>query len=484
MKIATHHFKDASARAVLDLKLQDNLLVAGQRFAALRQMGMARLVDPAAGRRAARDLKRRCLADLPRLLTLLESKLQERGVVVHWALNGGEARRIILDLAAARGVKSVVKGKSMMSEEVGLNPALAEAGVEVWESDLGEFIVQLAGEGPSHILAPAIHKNRQDVAELFHQELGLPYTEEPAELTLQARRFLREKFLAADMGVTGVNVAIAETGSLCLFENEGNIRMSTTLPRLHVAVMGLEKVVETWEDFDQLRMMLTLTATGQACSTYLSLLSGPRRAGEKDGPEEVHVIFLDNRRSHILADPVLRDTLQCIRCGACLNVCPVYQSVGGYTYGWVYSGPIGVLLNSQLLPRGLADDLPRACTMCGACAQVCPVMIDHPSLMLHLRWLAQGGETPQRGGGAGGLAGVGLHSWLAGGPARFRAAHALARLGQPLVAPGGRARRRPKVLARWGEARVLPRLQKPFSRRWRRLQKELARLTPDPGEDQ
>ena len=255
----------------------------------------------------------------------------------------------------------------------------------MWETDLGEFIIQLAGEPPSHIIGPAVHKNKAQIADLFAEKLGVPRVETPKELTRIAREKLREKFVHADMGITGANAAVAETGSIVLLENEGNIRLSTTIPRIHVALMGIEKVIPTLDDLATLLALLPRSATGQKLSSYTTIITGPRRPGEADGPEEFHLILLDNGRSRILADPDRRECLYCVRCGCCLNTCPVYRKAGGHSYGWVYSGPIGAVLTPQLIPARLARDLPFASTLCGACGDVCPVKIPLPKLLLTMR---------------------------------------------------------------------------------------------------
>jgi L-lactate dehydrogenase complex protein LldF len=445
----------------------------GLGFSARRLQAFSQLEDPEALRRLARALKERSLENLPMLLEILESRVVEAGGVVHWARSAEDARRIVVELARERGVRRIVKGKSMVSEEISLNEHLIREGFEVWETDLGEFIVQMAGEPPSHIVGPAVHKSKEEIAELFEEKLGVEKAQTPEELTAIARKALREKFLSADMGITGVNIAVAETGSIVLLENEGNIRLSTTVPKIHVALMGIEKVVPTLEDMALLLVLLARSCTGQKQSTYTSILTGPRQEGERDGPEEFHLILLDNGRTRILADSDRRETLYCIRCGACLNVCPVYQRVGGHSYGWVYSGPIGAILTPQLIAPRLARDLPFASTLCGACAEVCPVMINHPKILLHLRWKMtedpfwDAGISPLRRGL------LSLYGWVASKPGLYNAASRLARLLQPLVAPSGKWRVLPPLLARWGRNRVIPVLAEPFSRRWPAIQRQL-----------
>jgi len=333
---------------------------------------------------AARAVKEDAVGRLDQLLLELRRKLQARGVKVFFAVDAAEASDYIVKVARNAGVKLVVKGKSMATEEIELNHALEHAKIEVLETDLGEYIVQLRGEKPSHIITPAIHLSKEDIGELFQAKLDVPYTSEPAALTAVARERLRESFLRAEMGVTGVNFAIAETGTLVLVENEGNGRMSATMPEVFVAVMGLEKVIPKLEDLSHFLEILARTATGQKLTTYTSFVNGPRRPGELDGPREMHVVILDNGRSNMLADPVLREALYCLRCGACLNVCPVYRRIGGHAYGFTYPGPIGSIVSPSLFGDA-AGHLPFASTLCGACRDICPVKIDIPRILLHLR---------------------------------------------------------------------------------------------------
>jgi L-lactate dehydrogenase complex protein LldF len=350
---------------------------------------------------------------------------------VHRSPDGADACRYIADLAGARGIQMVVKGKSMTTEEIGLNGALEQAGFKVWETDLGEFIIQLAGEPPSHIIAPALHKTQQEIADLFVEKLGVPRHETPEKLTMVAREFLREKYFQAGMGISGANFALAETGAIVILENEGNARFSTTFPRLHVAVVGLEKVIPGPAELRVFLKLLARSATGQKMSTYVSLISGPGRPEEVDGPEEMHIILLDNGRSRFRQDPELRPSLYCLRCGACLNVCPVYQRIGGHAYGWVYSGPIGSVMTPQFLGTLRAKDLPLASTLCGACAEVCPVRIPLADLLLTLRRriVEQHGHS--------GFERSLIKGWAAclSSPGSYRAALELARLGKDFI-PG------------------------------------------------
>jgi L-lactate dehydrogenase complex protein LldF len=335
-------------------------------------------------RTQARAIKEETIAQLDVYLEQFAAQLQRLGVQVHWADDAAEARQIISTIAKEAQANVIVKGKSMATEEIQLNPHLEAQGYEVVETDLGEYIIQLADEPPSHIIAPAIHKTRQQVAALLHDKLQTPYTEVIPEMTQLARRTLRQQFLQADMGITGVNFAIAETGSIVLVTNEGNGRLSSTLPKVHVAVMGMEKVIPRLADLAVMLKVLTNSATGQKISTYVTLMTGPRRAHDLDGPEALHVVIMDNGRTSILRG-ANRESLYCLRCGACLNVCPIYQNIGGHAYGWVYPGPIGAVLTPLFVGLEAAQHLPRASTLCGACREACPVKIDIPHMLLNLR---------------------------------------------------------------------------------------------------
>ncbi len=326
------------------------------------------------------------LRRLPQLLEQLEAQLIANGIRVHWARDAAEANALIAGLLAERGVGKVVKGKSMVTEEIGLNEHLAEQGVQVIESDLGEFIIQLAGEAPSHIVVPAVHKNRRQIAELFRRHIrGVEPTEDVDELTAIARRELRHHFATAGAGISGVNFMVAENGSLCLIENEGNGRMTTTVPPLHIAVTGIEKAIPSQADLAPLLDLLPKSATGQPITTYVNLIGGPRRDGERDGPSEVHLVLLDNGRSRMQVREGFIDSLRCIRCGACINHCPVFVQIGGHAYGSTCPGPIGLVLEPQRRGLEQAGDLLSACTLCGRCGEVCPVEIPLPSLIARLR---------------------------------------------------------------------------------------------------
>ncbi|MCB1957920.1 MAG: iron-sulfur cluster-binding protein [Rhodocyclaceae bacterium] len=354
----------------------------------------------------ASAIRRYSLAQLPTLLEQLERNLTANGIQVHWAENAEDANAIALDIARRVQARKIIKGKSMVSEEVDFNHRMQEAGIEALESDMGEYIVQLAGEAPSHIIMPAIHKTKQQIAQLFSEKVpGVPYSEDVDTLIQVGRQVLRRKFAEADIGLSGVNFAVAETGSLCLVENEGNGRMCTTVPKVHIAITGIEKVVAKLEHVPPLYSVLTRSATGQAVTTYFNIITRPRQPGEKDGPEEVHLILLDNGRTQAYADAQLRATLQCIRCGACMNHCPVYARIGGHAYGTTYPGPIGAIISPHL--RGLDQTYPLAfaSTLCGACTEVCPVRIPITELLVRLRNEAQARPDSEdatlRGSGAG-----------------------------------------------------------------------------------
>jgi L-lactate dehydrogenase complex protein LldF len=378
-------FYDRVEDALHDSSLQTALGRATTRFISNRAGALAALTDFEDLRERARALRAGALANLDVLLGRLADNVERRGGNVCWAETGEDACRYIIDLAKRRGVELVVKSKSMASEEIHLNHALEEARLEVVETDLGEYIIQLAGETPSHIIAPSIHKTREQVSELFTKHLGMPPTDDIPTMTATARQVLRQRFLQADMGISGVNFGVADEGAVCIVENEGNARLTTSAPRIHVAIMGIERVCEKLEDLGVLLQVLARSATGQRLSVYTSILSGPRRDGESDGPEEFHLVLLDNRRSEIIGG-AYAEALLCIRCGACLNACPVYQSIGGHAYGGVYSGPIGAVLTPLLQPD-LPDvhKLPHASSLCGACQTACPVRIAIPDLLLRLR---------------------------------------------------------------------------------------------------
>lgn len=399
MHLNTEAFVQNSEAATRDEHLQARLRVLGS-FTLKRDAAFAELSGGEELRDRARAIKQEAISNLDRYLLQLEESVTRLGGKVHWARNAEEARAIVLELARKNHVKRVVKSKSMATEEIELNEALEHAGIEAVETDLGEYIVQIAGEKPSHILAPAIHKSKGDIADLFARVLGESNLREAEEMAAVARRRLREKFCTAEMGITGANFAVAETGTIVLVENEGNIRLSTTLPRIHVALVGIEKVIPRLTDLAVFLQVLARSATGQKMSSYVSFITGTRRAGETDGAREFHLVLFDNGRTRILEDEEKRESLYCLRCGACLNVCPVYQKIGGHAYGSVYQGPIGSIITPPLIGLGKSKDLPFASSLCGACREICPVRINIPHVLLQLRseWAEgkAGGETGAR----------------------------------------------------------------------------------------
>jgi L-lactate dehydrogenase complex protein LldF len=377
---------DANARAALaNDQLRGALLRATSLLGTRRREAASSLSNWEELRSQARAIKDDTLLHLDHYLLEFTANAELAGAQIHWARDAAEANGIVCRLAKERNVRLVVKGKSMATEEIHLNAALEAEGIEALETDLGEYIIQLAGETPSHIIAPAIHKTKGQIAELFTAKLGLEPTDDVTKLTVTAREVLRDKFAAADMGVSGVNFGVAETGTILILENEGNIRLTTSLPRTHVAVMGIEKLIPRFADLDVFLKLLPRSGTGQHLTAYQSLITGTKRNRADEGPEELHIILLDNGRSRMLAHPVTRQSLACIRCGACLNACPVYQQIGGHAYGSVYPGPIGAVITPQLFGLAKAAQLPYASSLCGACRDVCPVKIDIPELLLHLR---------------------------------------------------------------------------------------------------
>ena len=374
---------DRARRAIGDGDLQSAL---AKVTAALGAEGTSARTDPdmVEARRKGAAIRREVLDELDGWLERLQAKLESQGITVHRAAGPDEARRAVLEIARAEGVRLTVKSKSMATEEIHLNAALEAEGIEVVETDLGEYIIQLAREMPSHIIAPAVHKTLPQVARLFTEAAGRPLPNDRTALCAFARERLRSKFLAADMGISGVNFAAVDTGTIVLVTNEGNGRMCTSLPPVHVAVMPVEKVLPRFADLGVLLPLLTRSATGQRLSTYVSMITGPRRPGEVDGPERLHVIFLDHNRRSLLGTPY-QEMLCCIRCGACLNVCPVYRRIGGHAYDAVYSGPMGAVLTPLLSGGTEGRDLPDASSLCGACSEVCPVGIPLADLLVRLR---------------------------------------------------------------------------------------------------
>jgi L-lactate dehydrogenase complex protein LldF len=439
-------FRAVAAAKLDDAHTQRALDEATGRLYSLRTKAWAELDGVEALRERAREIRTRTIDDLGRHVDDFAAAVERRGGRVHRCGDAEDARRTVVQICREAGARKAAKAKSMATEEIALNEALEAGGIEVTETDLGEYILQLAGEHPVHIVAPAIDKTAQDVAELFSRVEGAPVEPEIGALTRAARRRLRETFLTADVGITGANFGVAETGTICLVTNEGNGRLVSSLPRVHVAVMGMERVVPTLADLSVLVRLLARSATGQKLTSYTTLITGPRREGEEDGPDELHVVIFDNGRTDLLGGRY-REMLNCIRCGACINVCPVYRKAGGAAYGPVYSGPMGAVLVPLLAGLERAPDLPHASSLCGACTAACPVKIPLHELLLELR------RDRVEGGSASRAERLGFTLWsLAWShPAGYRLSTRLARAAQRVggLAGPGRA---------WSAGRSLPRL--------------------------
>ncbi len=443
--------------ALSDIRLRENIARSTTRFAAQRLTALGELPDPAALRARGRAIRADAIARLPELHAELRQRIESRGGHVHLAADPAAVTGKVIEIARAHGARRIVKSKSMVSEEVALNPALAEAGIESLETDLGEYLIQLAGEMPAHIIAPALHKSRAESAEL----LGAP-ADTPAEaLTALARERLRERFLQADIGITGGNFLVADTGGVVIVTNEGNDRMCTSLPRVHIAIVGVEKIIAHAADLPDMLKLLTRSATGQRISVYVSLIDGPRGPGETDGPEEFHLILLDNGRLRLRGTPH-EEALYCIRCGACLNVCPVYRQIGGHAYGSVYPGPIGAVISPLLDPAGAYAMLPKASSLCGACWEACPVGIHlHDQLVALRQEGVRSAPWPQRLLFAGWAT-----AW--GSATTYTAFLRVGRVAQRLLPRHGEwLRAAPAILGGWTSTRDLPPIAaRTFRERW------------------
>ena len=394
MKPVTRNFRETAASTMADPNIQAALEKVYNGFFKARIAAGAATENWEDLRTRGKAIKDHAIANLDFYLDMLATNVERNGGHVFFAKDAAEANRYVLDLARQSNVRTVIKSKSMVSEEMGINSLLIDAGIETVETDLGEYIIQLAGETPYHLIAPAIHKQKSEVADLLAARSGGDRKNDAEALTMQAREQLRAVFQRADMSITGVNFGVAESGGITLVTNEGNGRMATSVPRIHVAVMGMEKIVPSIRDLSTMLRILIRSATGQRISTYVTMVNGPRRAGEEDGPEEFHLVIMDNGRSKLLADSNLREALNCIRCGACLNACPVYRKVGGHSYGWVYPGPIGAIVSPVLTGLKDAKNLPYASSLCGACHDACPVKINIPRMLLELRGKVVESEDP------------------------------------------------------------------------------------------
>lgn len=384
MKITTKRFQQTAQETINDKRLAGAYETALSRFRGKRERALEQLADFEELRDELKTIRSETIANLAEHLQTFESNVQAVGGQVHWAYDAADVGRIVLEIVRRRQARLVVKSKSMVTEEAHLNRQLEQHGIQVVETDLGEYIIQLAGETPSHIIAPAIHQTAAQISDLFDEKLGRRAEAEPQALTAVARETLRELFLAADVGISGCNLGVAESGSVIIVTNEGNGRMVTSLPPVHIAVMGIERLARTWDDAAVWLSLLARSATGQPMSVYTSVITGPARPDDLDGPEEMHVILLDHGRA-ALTGTQYEEVLQCIRCGACLGNCPVYMHTGGHAYHNPYSGPIGAVIAPLLFGVENAPGLPQASTLCGACLEVCPVRIDLPRMLLALR---------------------------------------------------------------------------------------------------
>lgn len=385
MQIASMHFTERAHASLHDEQLQVNLRKFQGKFVPARRDALRELSDVEATREAARAIRQRALDDLDTWLEIFEANAKASGATVLWAETPADINRLVLEIAARHGVKKVIKSKSMVSEESALDHAIEAAGLRVIETDLGEYILQINNyEPPSHIIGPALHKSKEEVAALFSKTHNTEWKTDIQALCFEARGVLRQHYLTADMGITGGNFFVAETGSVVVVTNEGNATLTTTLPKVHIAISGIEKVVPTLEDVATLMRLLPRSATGQSISNYVDILTGPKRAGDAHGPDHMYFILVDSGRTAVLGSDV-REALRCIRCGACMNHCPVYQNIGGHSYGWVYPGPIGSILTPMYVGLENAIDLPQASTFCNQCGVVCPVKIPLPDLQRKLR---------------------------------------------------------------------------------------------------
>ncbi|GEB50877.1 lactate utilization protein B [Streptomyces cacaoi] len=475
-------FPKAAAVSTQQPTLRGNLTHATHTIREKRARAVGELADWSRLRAAGAAIKKRTLRHLDRYLEQVEERVTAAGGTVHWARDAAEAQRLVIDLVRATGESEVVKVKSMATQEIELNNALEEAGISAYETDLAELIVQLGDDLPSHILVPAIHRNRAEVRDIFRRQMGRwgrpapeGLTEDPAELAEAARLHLREKFLKARVGISGANFVVADTGTLCVVESEGNGRMCLTLPETLISVVGIEKVVPSWQDLEVFLQLLPRSSTAERMNPYTSTWTGTT---DEDGPREFHLVLLDNGRTDTLADTVGRQALRCIRCSACLNVCPVYERAGGHAYGSPYPGPIGAILTPQLRGTGTELDasLPYASSLCGACYEVCPVAIDIPEVLVHLRErVVEGGPATVRGqrttlrpasGHAAERAAMRAATWALDHPGALRAGQRLAARSRRLV-----PRRLPGPGAGWTRSRDIPDIPPESFRDWWRRER-------------
>jgi L-lactate dehydrogenase complex protein LldF len=476
IRITTENYRDEAIKGINDPVLQKALAALQVRFGRGTAEAYRNLPEGPGLRRKAHEIRMSAVENLDLLLERLSEKIRSRGGHVFFAEDADAAVKYCLETAQKHNVKLAVKGKSMVTEEIGLNNAFAAAGIEIAETDLGEYIIQLAGEHPSHIIAPAIHKTRSEIGLLFSEKLNIPYTTDPEALTRAARKALREKFLSADMGISGCNIACAETGHITVVSNEGNIRMSTTLPKVHVAFMGMERITARLSDHDILFRLLSRGAAVQKMAGYVSYIGGPRMPGHADGPDEFHLVIIDNGRTKILADEEFREMLCCIRCGACLNMCPVYGKIGGHAYGYAYSGPVGAVVTPLLVGINRAKDLCLGETLCGACKDACPVDIDLPRMLLLLRSKLADGDSKWnvRRENTGEKALYGIWSMVVKNRLAYDSFLRIFRQGQKLFAgKDGMLSGLPFFLKGWTDSRDMkPLARESFIRQWKKSEKQ------------
>jgi L-lactate dehydrogenase complex protein LldF len=463
MTSAAQEFLRRAAVKSADLTHRQIIRRAIDQYSSSNDRGRSRFADWEAARQRCHEIKWEALNNLDRYLLEFEQRVKERGGHVFWAADSAEACRYITDLAVSRGVRKMVKSKSMVAEEIHLSPALEKAGIQAIETDLGEYIVQLRNEPPYHIVTPAMHLNRKDIADLFKEKLGDVDTDDPVELVAAARRALRRDFFSAEMGISGANFLVADAGMIALTTNEGNGRLCTTVPRIHVALAGIEKVIPRLQDLALFWPVLATAGTGQPITCYSTLIGGPRKPNEVDGPEEFHVVLLDNGRTDLLADIEQRDVLHCIRCGACLNVCPVFRTVGGHTYGTTYPGPIGSVLTPHL--RGIDEfhHLSYASSLCGACSDACPVKIDlHHHLLENRRNAVNHSARPWAE-----RFGFKIWQWTMQSASRFRIVGGLARMALRITQSLGLDGTALDPMGSWSKNHAAPRVpEKSFRALW------------------